>query len=90
MQLPSMGERNDKNPIRDNAPSLERGHDRRPEGTAETQAHLGNPNTLEDGAKLRDLALFNLAIDSKLWPVTGLVDTEIRCFHEPEHWNACS
>ncbi len=46
--------------------SLERRHDRRPKSTAEGQAHLGDPNALEDGGQLRDLALFNLAINSKL------------------------
>jgi integrase len=48
------------------SPCLEQGPHRRPETTAETKARLGNPCRLELAENHRDLALFNMAIDSKL------------------------
>ena len=48
-------------------PRLEQGPNRRPETTAHAEARLGDPRAPRDrGGRIRDLALFNLAIDSKL------------------------
>jgi site-specific recombinase XerC len=45
---------------------MEQGQDRRPEGAVQDQGDLGSSRSPSDGSRLRDLALFNLGIDSKL------------------------
>lgn len=45
---------------------MEQGKARRPESTPRAPGHLGDPRPSTAGRRTRDLALFNLAIDSKL------------------------
>jgi hypothetical protein len=45
---------------------VEQGQDRRAEGAIQAQGHLGVARPAADGERLRELALFNLGIDSKL------------------------
>jgi hypothetical protein len=45
---------------------MEQGQDRRPEGAVQGQGHLGTSSPPADGSRVRELALFNLGIDSKL------------------------
>ena len=45
---------------------LEQGETGRPEDTVEDEGDMGDPDSPPANRKVRDLALFNLAIDSKL------------------------
>ena len=50
-----------------NLPSaLEQGQDRRPEGSAQAEGHLGAASSPQMASRVRELAMFNLGIDSKL------------------------
>jgi hypothetical protein len=47
--------------------AMEQGQAARAEGTTEAEGDLGHPDSLQMNHRTRELALFNLAIDSKLW-----------------------
>ena len=46
--------------------AMEQGQDRRAEGAVQAEGHLGPASSAPDGARVRELALLNLGIDSKL------------------------
>lgn len=56
--------------------ALEQGKTRRSEGTLETPTYLGNPDSPSNDKITQDLALFTLAIDSKLRGC-GLVELKV-------------
>jgi integrase len=52
--------------IHSNSRTLEQRQAGRPKATAKAEGHLGNPNSSSEPHRDRELAMFNLAIDSKL------------------------
>ena len=66
MALNSMGDHNGNRRQRHSSRAVEQGQDRRAEGTVQAQGHLGAARPPSDGKPSAQLALFNLAIDSKL------------------------
>ena len=66
LALDSMGVHHGIQRQRCSSRAMEQGQDRRPKGAIRAQGHLGASSPPSDGNRVRELAPFNLGIDSKL------------------------